>query len=197
MTIPKEKNETTPEEISYEIESDEDSEEHTRKCLEIGDDLSKLISSDVNKLRCKNQIGSLQELNNFDVIHWLSSRPTELLPLICKLCNFDINCDSNKKATIVAKVIELIYYRQASKLVLQNHFLENILCYSFTNCKSYLNLQGSRFPGGAYTFIIPWLKELAQDPTVFPQGLVKVVFDNCQKVGKTYAITGTNIVPTV
>ena len=36
----------------------------------------------------------------------------------------------------------------------------------------------------------------AQDPIVFPQGLVKVVFDNCRKVGKTYAITGTNIVPT-
>ena len=135
VTIPKEKNETTPEEISYEIESDEDSKEHPRKCLEIGDDLSKLISSDVNKLRCKNQIGSLQELNNFDVIHWLSSRPTELLHLICKLWNVDINCDSSKKATIVAKVIELIHYCRVSILVLPNHFLENILCYSITNWK--------------------------------------------------------------
>ena len=107
----------------------------------------------MNKLRCKNQIGCPQDLNNFDVIHWLSSRPTELLHLICKLYNVDINCDSSKKATIVAKVIELIYYCRASKLVLPNHFPENILCYSYTNCKSYLNFQGSRSPGGAYTFI--------------------------------------------
>ena len=146
--------------------------------------------------KCKNQTGSLQGLNNFDVIHWLSSRPTELLYLICKLCSVDISCDSSKKPTIVAKVIKLIYYCRASKLVLPNHFLENILCYSFTNCKSNLNFQGSRSPGGAYTFTKSWVKELAQDPIVFPQGLVKVVFNNCQKVGKTYAITGTNIVPT-
>ena len=150
----------------------------------------------MNKLRWKNQIGSLQELNNFDVIHWLSSRPTELLHLICKLCNVDINYDSSKKATIVTKVIELIYYCRASKLVLPNHSLDNILCYSFTNCKSCLNFQGSRSPGGAYTFITSWLKELAQDPNIFPQGLVKVVFDKCQKVGKTYTITGANTVPT-
>lgn len=79
--------------------------------------------------KCKNQTGSLQGLNNFDVIHWLSSRPTELLNLICKLCNVDINCDSSKEATIVAKVIESIYYCRASKLVLPNRFLENILRY--------------------------------------------------------------------
>ena len=89
----------------------------------------------MNKLRCKNQIGSLQELNKFDIIHWLSSRPTEMLHLICKLCNVDINCDSSKKATIVAKVIELIHYCRVSILVLPNHFLENILCYSITNWK--------------------------------------------------------------
>ena len=57
VTIPKQKNEETPEEISYEIESDEYNEELTRKCFETGDDLSKLISSDLNKLRYKNQIG--------------------------------------------------------------------------------------------------------------------------------------------
>ena len=123
----------------------------------------------------------------------VSSISAELLHLICKLCNVDINCDISNKATIVAKVIELIYCCRASKLVLPNHFLENILCYSFTKCKLYLNFQRSRSPGGAYTLTTSWLKELPQDPIVFPRGVVKVVFDNCQ-VGKTYAITGANIV---
>ena len=176
--------------------SSEDNEELSSKCIEIAKELSNLISTDVKNLRSKTEINCIQQLNNFEVSDWLLKRPSELLHLLCELCQVDINCSSDKKIIVLGKVIELIYFSRSSKLVLPNHFLENLLCYSFTNCKSYLNFEGSRSPGGAYTFITTWLKKQAQNPIEFPPGLVKVVFDNFQKVGRTYAITGTNIVPT-
>ena len=55
---------------------------------------------------------------------------------------------------------------------------------------------GSRSPGGAYTYLTNWLKEQSKGPLEFPKGLVKSVFDNSQKVGKTYLISGTNTIPT-
>lgn len=77
-----------------------------------------------------------------------------------------------------------------------NHFSENLLCYNYTNCKSYLSFLGKRSPGGAYSFICNWLREQSKEPLKFPNGLVKAIFDNSQKVGKTYLISSTNIVPT-
>lgn len=55
---------------------------------------------------------------------------------------------------------------------------------------------GSRSPGGAYSYVTNWLKEQAKEPLKYPEGVVKSVFDNSQKVGKTYLISGTNTVPT-
>ena len=92
-------------------------------------------------------------------------------------------------------MIELIYYCRYSKLVLPNHLIESLLCYSFTNSKSYANFLGNRAPGGSYTYLISWLKQLANNPLKFPNGLCKSVFDNNQKIGKTYLIPGTNKVP--
>ena len=77
-----------------------------------------------------------------------------------------------------------------------NHFLENVLCYSLTNCKTYANFIASRSPGGAYPYLSNWLNNQAREPIKFPDGMVKAVFDNNQKVGKTYLITRTNVVPT-
>jgi len=40
------------------------------------------------------------------------------------------------------------------------------------------------------------LREQSKEPLQIPNGLVKSIFDNSQKVGKTYVISSTNIVPT-
>ena len=167
---------------SDESVTDENNEELSSKCIDIGEEISKLISTDVNNLRTDNEINCLQKLNNFEVSDWLSKRPAELLHLLCKLCKIDLNCDSEKKMIVLAKVVELIYYGRSSKLILPNHFLENMLCYSYTNCKSYLNFQGSRSPGGAYTFITTWLKQQAQLQLCSHQDLLR----QCSIIAKSW-----------
>ena len=70
------------------------------------------------------------------------------------------------------------------------------MCYSFTNSKLYANFLGNRAPGGSYSYLVSWLKEQASEPLKFPDGLCKAIFDNSQKIGKTYLISGDNVVPT-
>ena len=77
-----------------------------------------------------------------------------------------------------------------------NHFLESLLCYSFTNSKTISNFLGSRSPGGSNSYISSWLDHQANEPIKCPPGLIKAVFDNNQKIGKTYLITRNNTVPT-
>ena len=142
---------------------------------------------------------SLREINDilsYEALNWLSERPEKLVHLISELCNVDINTASHSQLILVAKTIELIYSCRSSKIVLPNHFIENLMCYCYTNCKSILNFLGSRSPGGAYTHICTWLKDQSKEPLKFPNGLVKSVFDNNQKIGKKYLISGTNTVPT-
>ena len=93
--------------------------------------------------------------------------------------------------------MELIYYCRNSKLALPQHFTENLMSYIFTNCKSYCSFIGSRSPGGSYPYIQNWLNQQSHTAIPFPNGLAKSVFDNNQKVGKTYVITADNTVPTI
>ena len=116
--------------------------------------------------------------------------------LIGSICDVNVNTANKKKLIVFAKVIELIYHCLNSRTILPNHQIDNLLCYSLTNCKSYLNYIASRSPGGGYTYIANWLKQQCKQPNPFPTGLVKAVFDNNQKVGKTYLISETNVVPT-
>lgn len=59
-----------------------------------------------------------------------------------------------------------------------------------------MTFMGNRSPGGSYTNLSKWLRDQSKKPLKYPTGLVKSVFDNSQKVGKTYLISETNIVPT-
>ena len=58
------------------------------------------------------------------------------------------------------------------------------------------NFLGSRSPGSRNTYISTWLSTQANDPLACPSGVVKAVFDNNQKIGKTILITGENTVLT-
>ena len=168
------------------------------KCIHIISEMTKLVKADINGLRSSSTTKTFKEINDFDVVKWLSDRPPELLHFIflSKLCNIDINTEYPKKLNIIAKLIELIYYCTNSSIVLPNHMFENLLCYSLINCKSYINFAASRNPGGAYTYISNWLKQQSKEAQPFPNGLLKAIFDNNQKVGKTYLISETNTVPT-
>ena len=164
-------------------------------CVRVGQALNKLIANDLNSVKM-SKLNSIEDINNFNLPQWLFDRPKELIHLLCSICNIDINTTSTKKMELISKTIELLYYCSNSKLVLPSHFFENLLCYTLTNSKSLTNFMGSRSPGGAYTYITKWLRDQSKNEIPFPKGLVKSVFDNSQKVGKTYLISETNIVPT-
>lgn len=172
-------------------------DELTVKCYEIAQELNIALKEDAHQLYLqKDNVQYIENLNKYNSSEWLSQRPQELLTLICSLCKVDFNTSGKKKLNLVAKIIELIYCCRNSKLVLPNHFIESLLSYSLTNCKSYSNFLASRTPGGSYSYLVSWLKKQASEPLKFPDGLCKAIFDNNQKIGKTYLITGDNIVPT-
>ena len=165
------------------------------KSVEIAAFIETLIKEDMKEIRFES-IKTFEGIIGYNPSQWLAARPHLLVNLISAFSGVDPNTASADKITLISKVIELIYACRNSKLVLPNFFIENLLCYSYTNCKSYLNFVGNRSPGGGYTHMCNWLKEQSKEPLTFPDGLAKAVFDNNQKIGKTYLITGTNKVPT-
>lgn len=75
------------------------------------------------------------------------------------------------------------------------YFQDISLLYSLTNSKTMVNYCNKLSPSGGYNFLSNWLSKLADKPISFPSGLARAVFDNNQKVGRTYVITGDKKVP--
>ena len=115
---------------------------------------------------------------------------------LSSLYSIDLNTANEKKLKLICKTIEQIYYCRNIKLVLPEDFIENLVSYTCTNNKINCNFQGSLSPGCSYLSLSLWLKQKAWEPITFPKGMVKNVFHNNQKVGKTYIITWDNKVPT-
>ena len=98
-----------------EDDSEEDGEDDlVLKCIDVGNEINKLISPDINGIE---NVKSIEQLNNYTPLKWLSDRPTELLQLICSICKVDINTTGTKKLIALAKIIELIYYCANSRTV--------------------------------------------------------------------------------
>ena len=186
-------------ENSSEIQSDdsESNEDDTLNYIELGKSLKTLLRSDITKLYNSHEGKLLDDIVNYEPLKWLANRPPQLVHLLASICNLDVNTSSVKKLKVFTKIIEMIYFCQNSKLVLPNCFIENLLAYSLTNCKKYSNFLGSRSPGGSYYYLSSWLNQQADNPIKCPPGLIKAVFDNNQKIGRTYAITGNNTVPSI
>ena len=96
----------------------------------------------------------------------------------------------------IIKILELIYSCHNSKLILLIHFQDNLSLYSLTNSKTMVNYCNTFSPRGGYNFLSNWLSNLADKPISFPSGLARVGFNNNQKFGRNYIITGDNKVPT-
>ena len=60
-----------------------------------------------------------------------------LLQLLCSISDIDMNLVGRTNIIVLPKIVELLYYTVNTKKVLPNHFLENLLRYTFTYCKSY------------------------------------------------------------
>ena len=166
------------------------------KYVELGDELSKIIQSDVKELYTNKSVETINDLIDFNHIDWIRERPMELVHLLSKICKIDLNTANEPKLRTLTKIIEMIYFSRNRKLVLPQHFIDNLVGNTCTNSKTYCNYQGAYSPGGSYFTLSSWLNQQARKPIEFPPGLTKAVFDNNQKVGKTYVITGDNKVPT-
>ena len=49
-------------------------------------------------------------------------------------------------------------------------------------------VKASSTPSGSYTHLSSWLNNAASKPIEFPQGLIRVIFDNEQVIGKRYRV---------
>ena len=166
------------------------------KAMQLGNELYPFLKSDISELKKKeNKVENIKGILSHDPKKWCDKRPSSLINLLYSLCGIQMSSATDNQNILISKAVENIYSCISSKVVLPNHFVENLLCYSLTNCKSYLNFLANRTPGGGYSYISNWLRNQSKEPISFPIGLVKTVFDNSQKIGKTYLISSTNKVP--
>ena len=163
--------------------------------VDIGKKIEGDIDNDIKEMPLQT-LKTYKDIIDYEPSLWLAERPENLLHLLSTICNIDLNTTTPDQVILICKIVELIYACKKSRMILPNHFIENLLCYSCTNCKTFISFLSERGPCGSYTFLSNWLKEHGKEPLEFPKGLVKAVFDNSQKICKTYLITGTNTVPT-
>ena len=71
-----------------------------------------------------------------------------------------------------------------------------MLTYNLSNSKLSLKLNNSITPAGSNTFLKDWFFENASDKIKFLKGLIRVVFESKQIVGKRYSVKADhNVVP--
>lgn len=196
LDIPKKKKQKIDDDDQSTEESTAGNEKEIVELIELGKRMSGIVDEDSRKLYLSKNIQNLTELVDFENINWLCERPMKLIHFLSTMCKVDLNTASESKLRAFSKIIELIYFCHNSKLVLPQHFTDNLIQYSLTNSKTCTNYQGSSSPSGSYFILSTWLNKQARDPLPFPKGLTINVFDNNQKVGKTYFIIGDNEVPT-
>ena len=143
-----------------------------------------LIKQDIAKLWKDKSFTKADYLVNYKPSNWIKERPLPLIKLLEKLTNNTINNDHG--CFIIAYLIEQLYSSQDEKLVLPLSFRHNILTYSFSHSRSLINAINSFLPAGSKTYLTNWLTKNAENEIPFPEGLIKVVFDNEQVIGKNY-----------
>ena len=123
---------------------------------------------------------------DYNVVEWLNQRPKEVVELFSRLCQ--TSADDKSGAYKIAKAIEQVYGARSSRLVLPLSFRHNLMAYSLSGSKLLVQLNASWMPGGSYSFIKSSLEQNAKNELAFPSGMVRVVFDNEQVVGKRYSV---------
>ena len=152
------------------------------------EDLNKTLSVDVTKLYNEKPCKDSGSVLSFDVEKWINERPQKLLTHLRQLCNLD---DSSRSNFLLAKLIEQIYKCRNSRLVLPLGFRENlvqVITYKLSNNALLSALNSRTKPYGSYTFLSTWLNKTAGSEIKFPNGIVRVVFDNEQVIGKRYRV---------
>ena len=73
-------------------------------------------------------------------------------------------------------------------MVLPLSFRENLVTYKCSNSSLLTALNSASMPSGGHTSVTKWLNKAASTEIPFPPGIVRVVFDNEQVIGKCYRV---------
>ena len=147
--------------------------------------LDTLIAQDVTALHQKKPCKDPNEVSLYNLNTWIRDRPKELVSHLQKICNLDNSPASQYQ---LARLIEQIYKSQNSRLVLPLAFREGLITYKMSNSSLLSGLNSKSKSSGSHTFITSWLNKSAECPINFPPGVVRVVFDNEQVIGKRYRV---------
>ena len=145
-----------------------------------------LIKQDIAKLWQNKSCTKAVYLVNYKPSNWIKERPLPLIKLLEKLTNNTINNDHC--CLRIAYLIDQLYSSRNDRLVLPFSFRHNILKYSFSHSRSLIDANNSFLPAGSNTYLTNWLTKNAENEIPFPDGLIKVVFDNEQVIGKKYKV---------
>ena len=162
------------------------------KCLTTT--LKDKIDKDVNSIYKQKFCSSIENVKNYKCKYWLNERPDELVNFLAEICK--LNIEDEYSAFLINKCIEQIYSARHRRLVLPLAFKQNLLTYSLSNSKLLLNFNGKSTASGSYTYLKNWLSKQAGEELKVPNGIVRIVFDNEQVVGKRYVVKADcNTVP--
>ena len=109
------------------------------------------IDEDMNVLFKEKFCSSVENLRTYDPVKWMKERPKELVLFLLDICNLNENDDQT--AIWINKCIEQICSIRHKRLVLLLTFKQNLLTYSLSNSKLFLNFRGSTGAGGSYTYL--------------------------------------------
>ena len=145
------------------------------------------VKNDVRKVYMERPSRDMNSLLSYDIQNWLCERLPRLTHYLKKLCSLG---NSRKSLYLLMKLIEQIYNCCNQQLVVPLLLRDNFVTYKKLNSPMLSTLKASSTPSGLYTCLSSWLNNAASKPIEFSQGLVRVVFDNEQVIGKRYQIKG-------
>jgi len=119
---------------------------------------------------------ALEMLQNFDAEEWFS----RCNPIIKSVIEGLASKEKNYFQRCLA--LEHLYHIHGMTFVGPSSFMTNISLLAISNSKLVVNMFGKALPGGSYSTLKLWTRDLASDQKEFPPGDCMVAIDNDQIV---------------
>ena len=150
-----------------------------------------LIKQDIAQLWKVKTWTKAGYLVNYKPNNWIKERPLPLRKLLEKLT---IVSFKNEHVSLkIAYLTEQLYSSRKKRLVLPLSFRHNIFTYSFSHSRSLIGTNNSFLPAWSNTYLTNWFNKKTEIEILFPDGLIKVVFDNEQVIGKNCKVKFSGI----
>ena len=124
----------------------------------------------------------LEVLQNFDEEEWFSKRN----PIVRAIVEGLSSLEKNRFQRCLA--LEHLYHLNGMKFVGPCSFMTNISLLAVSNSKLTVNMFGKALPGGTYSTLKSWTKELSSTPNEFPPGDCMIAIDNDQIVQRRWKV---------